>query len=174
MSDDADVVLHLGSKHISRVAAVSLAGKFHKPVLGRGNDVLDRDAGIVDSVFTPNQVLGYKRTIYPGKHVIMQRVDLAEGGAHLAGLYHESLGQRSESKETFLEIDSYFSERDKEVGPCVRIDDRLHAQFRLMHLKRGRGIDGIVSGAGNEVSDHADIGIQSLGCGSACSTKPRL
>src|SRR5262249_6896909 len=80
MPNYAHVILHLCSKNIGRVAAVDLSGKVHKPVLGRGKDVLNRDAGIVNAVLTAHQVLRHQRTVHPRQHMVVHGVDLAESG----------------------------------------------------------------------------------------------
>ena len=47
------------------------------------------NSGVVDAILAADQILRHQRAVGPGQHVVVQRVDLAECGAHLADLSHE-------------------------------------------------------------------------------------
>src|SRR5207249_1339632 len=114
VADDAQIVFVGGLEHIAGVTTEALPGELQKPVPGSGNNVLDRDSGIVNAVFTTYKILIDQRTVYPGQHVIVQGVDLAEGGAHLARLCYKTFRQRSESDETLFQVDAFFAKGDEE------------------------------------------------------------
>src|SRR5438270_501947 len=57
VADDAQVVFVGRLEHIAGVATEALPGELQEPVPGSGNDVLDRDSGIVNAVFTTYKVL---------------------------------------------------------------------------------------------------------------------
>src|SRR5438045_8983265 len=84
--DYAQISLVGGFEYVTGVAAKSLAGEFHKPVPGCGNNVLNRDSGIVNSILAAHQIARHQRTVNPGQYVVMQSIHLAKGGAHLASL----------------------------------------------------------------------------------------
>ena len=67
------------------IAAEDLAGRFEEDVADR-NQPRHRHARIADAFFAANQVVDDERAIGPRQHVRVQRVDLAERRAHLAGL----------------------------------------------------------------------------------------
>ena len=48
-----------------------------------------RNPGIVDSIFSTDQIIGDQRPVHPGQHVVVQRVHFAKGGAHLSDLDDE-------------------------------------------------------------------------------------
>src|SRR5947207_2557971 len=52
VADDAQIVFVGGLEHIAGVTTEALPGELQKPVPGSGNNVLDRDSGIVNAVFT--------------------------------------------------------------------------------------------------------------------------
>src|SRR6266700_4792463 len=100
----------LGRKNVVGVAAKTLPGGFEKNAFRRRQDPLQREASIVNSVFTANEVGSNQWAVHPRQHVIVQRVDLAERRSHLANFGHEARGQRSESYVALLEIHTLFTE----------------------------------------------------------------
>src|SRR5260370_8291410 len=154
------------------IAAKALTRKLQEPILGRRNNVLNGNPGVVDAVFAADQVLRHQRTVHPGQYVVVQRVHFAEGSAHFAAFSDESGRQGREGEKAFFGGNSGVREREKKVSSSGGMDNGLHSQLRFVHLERWRGINGIMPGAGDEVADHADIGVQSLrrcGAGSAQS-----
>src|ERR1700730_13567345 len=96
-----------------RVSAENLRGSFEEPLLGGGKKTGDRDAGIVDAIFPTNEIVGRKGTVDVRERVIVNGVDLAEIGAHLAYLHEESRGQRREGDVGFLNVYALFAKRDE-------------------------------------------------------------
>ena len=98
--------------------------------------------------------------------MIVHHIDLAEGGAHLSHLSDEAAGQSGKGDVTLFEVDAFFAERDEEVSAGVRINDRLEAHFRFVHLECRRGLQGdgtllgIAAQCADEISDDTDIGIE--------------
>ena len=52
MAHCTQVVLVRSPEYIAGIAAEALPGELDKPVLGRGNDVLHGNTGIVDAIFS--------------------------------------------------------------------------------------------------------------------------
>src|SRR5205823_425180 len=129
------------------------------------------NSGIVNSIIAALQIERNQRTVNPGQYVVMQSVHLAEGGAHLASLYDKPFGQRRKSKKAFFQVYSFFAKRNEEIGAGIRVNNRLQAYFRFMHLERRRGFKRVVPGANDEIADHADIRIQRLGGRAASATQ---
>ena len=71
--------------------------------------MLYRNSSIIDSIFAADQVLRDQGTIGPGKHMIMQGIHLAKGGAHLTHLGDKALGQRGKGDKALLQIHACFS-----------------------------------------------------------------
>ena len=80
------------AKQVARVAAKHLTGGFEEKPRVR-HEPRHRESGIVDAVFAADQVVHDERPIGPGKHVIVERVDLAERRAHLPDFGQQSAGQ---------------------------------------------------------------------------------
>ena len=59
----------------------------------------------------------------------MEGVHLSNRGAHLADLDQQPTGDRRKRQEALFKIDSLLAERHEEIGPGVRIDDRLEGRF---------------------------------------------
>ena len=123
-------------KHSSLSPRKSCAVPSRKMPFGAGKMRLERKPRVVDSILAADQVLRYQRPVGPGQHVIVQRVHLAEGRAHLADLQMQSGGQGGERKIAFFQIHAVFAEADEEVGARIRIDHFLKADFALMHFER--------------------------------------
>src|SRR5207244_12324784 len=71
--------------------------------------------------------------------------------------------QRREGDVTLLQIYPFFAKRQEKISSRIRIDDRLEAEFRLVHLQRARGLHRVVPRYSDKVSDRTDVGIQCLG-----------
>ena len=91
--------------------------------------------GIINTVFAANEIVGHQRPVNERQGVIVDGVDLAEFGAHLADFQKESRGKRRERDVTFLDIYPRLAEGDKSIGARVGIDDGLQADFGLVELK---------------------------------------
>src|SRR5205085_1639753 len=87
----------------------------------------------------------------------------AEGGTHLADLQLQAGWQRGERDEAFFEVDALFAEADEEIGARVRVDHFLEAHLALMHFERWRSAPAVASGGADEVSNHADVGVENFG-----------
>ena len=158
-------------EHVGRVAAKHLPRSFKEDALGSRQNALHREPGVINAVLAADQVRTHQRTIHPGQHVIVHHVDLTKCGSHLADFRHESSRQCREGNVAFLEIDAFLAERHEEIPARVRIDDRLQADLRLMHLQRRERLQGRqrrsvgVAGSSNKIADHADVRVQRLGSG---------
>src|SRR5437773_580082 len=84
MADNAGVLAAVGGENVTGIAAENLGGSLEKPVLGGGQEARKGDAGIVDAVFASDEIIGHQWPIDERQGVIVDGVDLAEFGAHLA------------------------------------------------------------------------------------------
>ena len=107
-----------------------------KRPFGDGKNAAERKARVVDAVLAAHQVLGDQRPVDPGQHVVVQRVDLAERGAHLADFELQSGGQRGEGDVSLFQIHALFAEGEEEIGARVGVDDFLEADFAFVHFER--------------------------------------
>src|ERR1044071_7110906 len=82
MSDIRQVAALARLEQVARVAAIDLPRRFEEQ-RACGNQTRYRNSGIVDTIFAADQVFRHKRTIRPRQHMVVERVDLAERGAHL-------------------------------------------------------------------------------------------
>src|SRR5882724_5828517 len=160
MADDAEILAAFRGEDIIRIAAKNLSGALGKPALGSGDESCEREAGIIDTVFAADEIVGDKRAVDVLKSVIVDGVDLAKFGAHFADFEKQSRGKRSEGDVSFFDVHAGFAEREKRVGTSVRINDGLHADFGFVQLKRFAGRDVVVSGSADEIADQADVGIE--------------
>src|SRR5947209_3377276 len=135
MADYAQVILVRGPEYIARVAPETLPGELHKPVLRDGNDVLHRNAGIINAILSAHQVPCNQRTVYPRQHVVVQRIYLAEGRAHLSRPGHKTFRQRREGNKTFFQVHALLAKRDEEISRRIWIDNGLQAYLRFMHFE---------------------------------------
>src|SRR5204862_1791720 len=106
--------------------------------------------------------------------MIVDGVDLAEFGAHLADFQKKSRGERSKSDVTFLDVHAFFAEGDESVGARVGINDGLDADFGLVEFERARRRNGVASCGANEVADQAYVRIEELGVGGRAAISLRL
>src|SRR5207245_2023479 len=159
MADDAEVLAAFRGEEIIRIAAENLSGALGKPALGSGDEACERQAGIIDTVFAADEIVGDKRAVDVLKSVIVDGVDLAKFGAHFANFEKQSRGKRSEGDVGFFDVHAGFAEREKRVGASVRIDDGLHADFGFVQFERFAGRDVVVSRSADEIADQADVGI---------------
>src|ERR1041384_2769516 len=113
MTDHAYVILDGRLENIRGIAAESLPGKLQKPIVRRGNNVLNGESGVIYSVFATNKILRNQRAVHPGQHVIMQRVHLAKSRSHLATFCYKAGWQRREGDKAFFQIDSLFAKGDE-------------------------------------------------------------
>ena len=91
--------------------------------------MLKRNSGIVNPILTAHQILSDQRTIHPGQHVIVQRIYLTKSGAHLARFGNKSRRQSGEGDEALFQVNPSFTERDKEIGARVGVDNGLQSEF---------------------------------------------
>src|ERR1700730_19143227 len=132
VADDAQILAPVGHKHGRGIAAKDLRGALEEPFLGGGKKAGDREAGIVDAVFPANEIVGRERTVDVGERMVVNGIDLAEIGAHLADLQQQSGRERREGYVGLFHIDPGFAKGDEGVGAGVGIDDRLHADLGFM------------------------------------------
>ncbi len=96
----------------------------------------------------------------PGQVVEVERIDLAEGRAHAAGLDQQTRGQRGEGGEALLELDALLAESEEHVGACVGIDDGLEGELGLAQLRGRQVLHGVVAADREEITDQRDAGIE--------------
>ena len=142
-------------------AVEHLAGRLEEDPRVR-NQPRHRNARVVDAVFAADQVLRDQRAIRPRQDVIVERVDLAEGRAHLADLGQQAAGQLGEGDEPFLEVDAFLAERNEEIGARVRVDDRLERDLRFVHLERRNRVDVVRPGGAEKIADDRDVRVEHL------------
>ena len=171
MSDYAYVASLRTLEHIGRVATKELAGAFEKQSFWRRQNASDGEAGVVDSILASDKIAAHDGPIDPGQHVIMQCIHFSEGRTHLARLGYDASGEGSESNKSLFQIHALFAEGEEEIATRVGINNRLHAQLRLMHLHYGSRNHTILSGRCDKVADHADVRIQRLGRGGSSSAE---
>ena len=99
----------------------------------------------------------------------MQRVHLAEGGAHLPHLHEELAGQFRQGHVPLLERHALLTERQEEIAARVRIDHRLERGLGFGHLERRAWIHRVVPAGAEEISDDSHVGIEDLGVGRPAS-----
>ena len=68
--------------------------------------------------------------------MIVQRIHLAERRPRLADLYQKPSGEGGERDEPLFDFGALSAKCDEEIGPCVRIDDRLQRRFGFLELER--------------------------------------
>src|SRR5205814_4724702 len=153
MADNAGVLATVGGENVTGIAAENLGRSLEEPVFRRGQETRKGDAGIVDAVFAADEIVGHQRPVDERQGVVVDGVDLAEFGAHLADFQKESRGERSKGDVTFLDIYAGFAEGDKSVGARVGIHDGLHADFGLVEFERARRRNGVVSCGAMEAAD---------------------
>src|SRR5258708_11691273 len=103
MPDNADILAPVGGEHIAGVAAVNLGGALDEPVFRGGQEPRKGHAGIVDAVFAADEVVGREGPVDERQSVIVNGVDLAEFGAHLADFKKEPGRKRCECNLAFLD-----------------------------------------------------------------------
>ena len=130
-----------GMEDIAGVSTKQLAGSFQKDPLRGGQDAFNGEARVVDTVLARDQVVTHQRALDPGQNMVMHRVDLAEGGAHLTHLRHEAAGQSRESDVAFLQVHAFLAKGNEEVAAGVGIDDRLESDLGLVHLEGGNRLE---------------------------------
>ncbi len=80
------------------------------------DQVRERDAAVRQALFPTDQVLGDERSIGSRDRVRVQRVDLAELRAELAGLQQQAGGKRGERDVALFELRPLRPGGDKEIG----------------------------------------------------------
>ena len=156
---------------LTRVSTEDLAGGLEEDP-GIRNEPRDGNAGVVDAVFTADEVLDDERPIGPWQHVIVQPVDLAERRAHLAHLRQEPTREFRKRQESLLDIDALLAKRNKEVGARVGVDDGLERRLGFVHLEGRIGIDSVPACGAEEVADDRHVGIEHLGAAHGRTCRP--
>src|SRR5260370_27238238 len=110
MANSADILAPVGGKDIAGVTAVNLGGALDEPVFRGGQEPRKGDAGIVDAVFAADEVVGREGPVDERQSVIVNSVDLAEFGAHLADFKKEPGRKRCECNVAFLDVYAGFAE----------------------------------------------------------------
>src|SRR3954471_1280145 len=100
----------LGPENCVRITTENLPSGFQKYPLRGWDDSLERNSGVIDSVFPAHQVCRNQRTIHPGKNVIMHQIDFAECGTHFADFGDKTRGQRGKRYISLLKVYAFFSE----------------------------------------------------------------
>ena len=163
VSDDGDILPAGGLEEAGGVAAENLRGAFEEPVLWSGQNAGEGEAGVVDAIFAADEIHGGEGTVNEAESMVVDGVDLAEAGAHLADSGDEAGREPGEGDVALFDIDAGFAEREEEIAAGVGVNDGLDAELGFVHLEAGRRSDAIVPGGGDEIADHADVGIEELG-----------
>src|SRR5436309_451841 len=174
MDDNAGVLAAVGGENVTRIAAENLGRSLEEPVFRGGQEARKGNAGVVDAVFAADEIVGHQRPVDERQGVIVDGVDLAEFGAHLADFQKESGRERSKGDVTFLDIYAGFAKGDEGIGARVGIDDRLHADFGLVEFERARWRNRVPPGSADEIADKADVRIEELSVGSGAAISLRL
>src|SRR5438552_1678545 len=116
MADNAGVLAAVGGENVTRIAPENLGRSLEEPVFRGGEETRKGDAGIVDAVFAADETVGHQRPVNERQGVVVDGVDLAEFGAHLADFQKESGRERSKGDVTFLDVHAFFAEGDKGLG----------------------------------------------------------
>ena len=174
MADNAGVLAAVGGENVTRIAAENLGRSLEEPVFRGGQEARKGNAGVVDAVFAADEIVGHQRPVDERQGVIVDGVDLAEFGAHLADFQKESGRERSKGDVTFLDVHAFFAEGDKGIGARVGINDGLHADFGFVEFERARWRNRVPPGSADEIADKADVRIEELSVGSGAAISLRL
>src|SRR6266478_1260880 len=174
MTDNADVLAAVGGENVAGIAAVNLGRSLEKPVFRRRQEPRKRDAGIVDAVFAADEIVGHQRPVNERQSVIVDGVDLAEFGAHLADFQKEPCRKRSKGDITFLDVYAGFAEGDESIGTRIGINNGLHADFGFVEFERARWRNGVAASSADEVANQTDVRVEQLGVGSRAAEGLRL
>src|SRR6266566_5097434 len=163
VADNADVLAAAGGENVTGIAAVNLGRSLEEPVFRGRQETRKGNAGIVNAVLAADEIIGHQRPVDERQGVIVDGVDLAEFGAHLADFQEQSGGKGCEGDVTFLDVHTFLAERDKGIGARIGIDNGLHAHFGFVEFERARRRNGVASGGTDEVADQTDeseVGMQ--------------
>src|SRR5439155_19589973 len=174
MADNAGVLAAVGGENVTRIAAENLGRSLEEPVFRGGQEARKGNTGIVDAVFAADEIIGHQRPVDERQGVIVDGVDLAEFGAHLAHLEQQSGGKGCEGAVTFLDVHTLLAERDKGIGARIGMDNGLHAHFGFVEFERARRRNGVAPGGADEVADQTDVRIEELGVGGSAAISLRL
>ena len=92
----------------------------------------------------------------------MHHIDLAKNRTHFPHSGHDAGRQCGECDVALFEVHARLTERNEKVATCVRIDDGLKSDLGFMHLERRSWLHRIAAGLADEISNHADVGVQGL------------
>ena len=126
------------------------------------DQVRERDAAVRQALFPTDEVLADERSIGSRDRVRVQRIDLAELRAELAGLQQQAGGQRRERDVALFELRPLRPGGDKEIGACVRIDDGLKRRLRFAQLHGRLAAELVLAGDADEVADDRDVRVEHL------------
>ena len=76
----------------------------------------DRQTEIRNAVLAADQVIRDKRPVRPRQGMVVKRVHLAKRAAQLADLHQQPTGQRREADEPFLDLHTFGTKRQEEIG----------------------------------------------------------
>src|SRR5260370_21458720 len=125
MADKADVLEAIGGENVTGIAEVNLGRSLEEPVFRGRQKTRNGNAGIVNAVFAADEIIGHQRPVDEGQGVIVDGVDLAEFGTHLADFQEQSGGKGCEGDVTFLDIYAGFAEGRKGIGAGIGIGNCL-------------------------------------------------
>src|SRR6266446_1323289 len=174
MAYNAEVLAAGGGENITGIAAVNLGRSLEEPVFRGGQEPRKGDAGIVDSVLAAYEIVGHQRPVNERQRVIMDGIDLAKFGSHLADFQKEPRRERSKGDVAFLDIYARFAEGNESIGARIWIDNGLQAHFGLVEFERARWRNGVAPGSANEVADQANVRIEQLRVGGSAAISLRL
>src|SRR5260370_11001782 len=163
VADVAHVLVRDALEYGGGVAAKGLPRRFQEDPLGRGEDARDGKAGVINAIFAAQQIVGHHGTIGPLQRVVVNRIHLAEGRAHLADFGDESARQRRKCEVALFHVYALFSEREKEIAAGVWIDDGLQTKLGFVHLESPYGANAVLPGGAQKSPDDADVRDEKLG-----------
>src|ERR1700736_1584545 len=99
---DAGIFATAGLENIAGIAAKDFGAAFEEPIFWRGKETRKEEAGVIDTVFATNEVVGNQRTIDELQGVIMNGVDLAEFSALFSDFQEQSCGKRCKRDISFF------------------------------------------------------------------------
>src|SRR6266478_8350211 len=134
MADNTNILAPVGGENVTGIAAVNLGRSLEEPVFRCGQKTRKGNAGIVDDVFAADEIVGHQRPVNERQSVIVDGVDLAEFGAHLADFQKEPCRKRSKGDITFLDVYAGFAEGDESIGTRIGINNGLHADFGFVEF----------------------------------------
>ena len=146
MPDGGDAVAIVSAEKVARIAPENLRRALEEDLLGRRDDAAERQSRVVNAVFATDQVLRDQRAIRPRQHVVVQGIDGAEGGAHLAGSHLEATRESRKRDIALFQVDALLAEAEEKICAGVGVENGLEGHLAFVHFEKGGGLAGAVAG----------------------------